>query len=452
MKISFLGAAGTVTGSKYLVDIAGKRILVDCGLFQGRKELRLLNWSTPPVDPSSIDAIILTHAHIDHSGYVPLMTRSGYKGPVFCTPATKDLCGLLLPDSGYLMEKDAEYANRKGFSKHTPALPLYTRKQAEESLENFRTVNFDDESALGSGVSFRLRPAGHILGSAFVTLTHGSTKIVFSGDLGRHRHPLMLEPAKVSETTYLVVESTYGDRLHESSDPEDMLAEIINNTVRRGGSVIVPSFAVGRAQTLLYYLHQLKQKSRIPDVPVFLDSPMAVNASEIFCRNHEDHRLTADQCRQACSVARYVNSVEESKELDHAHMPMILISASGMATGGRILHHLKSFAPDAKNTILFAGFQAGGTRGDRMVRGETEVKIHGGMVPIRAEVKKLDMLSAHADQNEIMNWLGGFTAPPRQTFVTHGENAASETLAEKIREDLGWECVVPQLREVHTLP
>lgn len=452
MKISFLGAAGTVTGSKYLLEIAGKRLLIDCGLFQGRKELRLRNWRPPPIDPAGLDAVILTHAHLDHSGYLPVLIRSGYRGAIYCTEGTKDLCGILLPDSGYLMERDAEYANRKGFSKHHPAEPLYNQREAEQTLRYLHAVEFNTDFKLGDDLTFRLQPAGHILGAATVTLTWRKEKIVFSGDLGRPDTATMVDPVKIPEADYLICESTYGDRLHDHADPEDALETVINETVGRGGSVIIPSFAVGRSQTLLYHIWRLKMTDRIAgDLPVFLDSPMAINASELFCKHHKIHKLSDETARAACGVAEYVREAEDSKKLDHSKMPMILISASGMATGGRILHHLKHFAPDRRNTLLFVGFQAEGTRGDRIVRGEKEVKIHGQMVPIRAEVRRLEMFSAHADQSELMDWLTGFRSPPRLTFITHGEAQASATFAEKITHDLGWATMVPKLGDVHRL-
>jgi metallo-beta-lactamase family protein len=451
MRITFLGGAGTVTGSKYLVEIANKKILVDCGLFQGRKELRLRNWQPFPLDPKSIDAVILTHAHLDHSGYLPVLIKSGYEGPVYSTSATRDLCAILLTDSGYLMERDAEYANRRGFSKHKPALPLYTEKQARAALDSFRTLDFDSEQTLGDDVSLRLTPSGHILGSAFVSLRAGSEKLLFSGDLGRPNSATMVDPAKVKEAMYLIVESTYGNRLHEKSDPEDVLAEIITSTANRGGTIVVPSFAVGRAQSLLYHLNRLKASKRVPDLPIFLDSPMAINASDIFCDHQQEHRLSEQECRAACGIARFVNKAEDSKKLDESPMPKVLISASGMATGGRILHHLKHFAPDPKNTILFTGFQASGTRGDRIVKGETAVKIFGEMIPVRARVENLNGLSAHADRGEILEWLGGFRSPPKYTFVTHGEPTASAELAKEIKHRLGWTTTVPELGDIISL-
>jgi len=441
--LTFLGAAGTVTGSKYLVELGGRRILIDCGLFQGHKEIRSRNWAPLPLPANSIDAVVLTHAHLDHSGYVPLLVANGYEGHIISTRATRDLCGILLPDSGYLMEKDADYAIRKGFSRHKPALPLYTQKQAEDSLARFRPIEFSQDHDLGGGVNLRFLPSGHILGSAFVELTYQGQRIVFSGDLGRSNSATTVAPVAVPQADYLIVESTYGNRRHDQTNPYDTLAEVITRTASRGGSVIIPAFAVGRSQSLLYHLSKLKSEKRIPNIPVFLDSPMAINASEIFCRHLGEHRLTAEQCRGTFQEAKYTRSVEASQALDAGPMPRIIVSASGMATGGRILHHLKHFAPDEKSTILLTGFQAAGTRGDKIRAGAKEVKIHGQMIPINAEVVRLNSLSAHADQQEIMDWLGHFKNPPKMTFVTHGEPEASTAMAERIREDLNWQCNVP---------
>ncbi|WP_269582861.1 MBL fold metallo-hydrolase RNA specificity domain-containing protein [Roseibium sp. Sym1] len=447
VKITFLGGVGTVTGSKYLLETDGLKILVDCGLFQGYKQLRLRNWAPLPVKPADIDAVILTHAHLDHSGYVPLLVRNGFKGHILCTEATRDLCRILLPDSGFLQEKDAEFANRHGFSKHHPALPLYTRKDAEVSLEHFRPVDFNEQRDLFGKLSLCFRGAGHILGASSLELKIDGRKIVFSGDLGRYGDSLMLDPAALHQADYLLVESTYGNRLHEGSDPEDVLADIITETAGRGGTVVIPSFAVGRAQALLFHIQQLKDTGRIPDLPVFLDSPMAVSASEVFRRHLGAHRLSADQCSWSDNAAHYVRDVEESKALDWNRMPKVIVSASGMATGGRVLHHLKHYAPDHRNTILFAGYQAGGTRGAALVAGATSVKIHGSQVPVRAQVDNLDMLSAHADADEIMRWLGNFEAPPKQTFITHGEPDAADALRHRIESELHWPCYVPDYRE-----
>jgi metallo-beta-lactamase family protein len=447
MEITFLGATGTVTGSKYLIDSGSKKVLVDCGLFQGFKQLRLRNREPFPVDPAKIDAVVLTHAHLDHSGYIPLLAREGFTGKVYCSRATQELCAILFPDSGHLQEEDAEYANRHKFSKHSPALPLYTREDAERSLNRFSPVDFDREVDLGGDLRFRLLPAGHILGAAFVSMTGAGSSILFSGDLGRSKDPVIAAPTVVRGTDYLVVESTYGNRLHDPGDPKAALAAIINRTVGRGGIVLIPSFAVGRAQTVLYLIHLLKAARAIPDVPVFLNSPMAVEATGIYHDHIGEHRLTPEQCRAMCTAAHLVQSVEESRRLNDLRDPAILISASGMATGGRVLHHLKAFAPDPRNTVLFVGFQAGGTRGEAMVNGAETVKIHGDYIPVRAEVVAMENLSAHADYMEIMAWLRGFGAPPKETFITHGEPAAADALRHRIEEQLGWRCRVPDYRE-----
>jgi metallo-beta-lactamase family protein len=450
--LTFLGGAGTVTGSKYLLEMPDARVLVDCGLFQGFKQLRLRNWAPFPIAPERLDAVVLTHAHLDHSGYLPLLVRNGFSGPILSTEATRDLCAILLPDSGYLQEKDAEFANRHGFSKHRPALPLYTRADAEASLERFAPVAFGQECPIGRSLTVRFLPAGHILGAAIVEFVHGSTRLVFSGDLGRADSPTMLDPTPIPEADYLLVESTYGDRRHEPRDPEDALAEVITRTAARGGTVLVPAFAVGRAQTLLYHLQRLKASGRIPDLPVFLDSPMAIDASELLCRHLNAHKLTEQECRISCGVARYVRAVEESKALNTNPVPKVIISASGMATGGRVLHHLKRLAPDPRNTVLFAGFQAGGTRGAALVAGAERVKIHGEYVPVRAEIDNLSMLSAHADSDEILGWLRNFERPPALTFITHGEPVGSDALRHRIEEELGWNCRIPEHGETVALP
>jgi metallo-beta-lactamase family protein len=444
LKLSFLGGAGTVTGSKYLVERGDRRLLVDCGLFQGFKALRLRNWAPFPIDPRRIDAVILTHAHLDHSGYLPLLVKHGFAGPILCSESTAEFCRILLPDSGHLQEKDAEYANRHGFSKHKPALPLYTLQDAVRCLDRLRPIAFDRPQAVSGGATTCLWRVGHILGAASVQLDWDGARIVFSGDLGRFGDQIMVDPVSVGRADYLVVESTYGNRRHDTRDPEDALDEIIGETVARGGTVVIPAFAVGRAQSLLFHLHRLKVKGRLANVRVFLDSPMAIDASEVFCRNLQDHRLTAGECRDACRVAQYVRDVDESKALMVNPMPKVIVSASGMATGGRVLHHLKHYAPDAKNTILFAGFQAAGTRGAAMVAGASQIKIHGQYVPVRASVRNLEMLSAHADADEILRWLTGFKSAPRTTFITHGEPTASDALRHRIEEKLGWSCHVPE--------
>ncbi len=443
MQIFFLGATGTVTGSKYLLSFDSKKVLVDCGLYQGYKELRLRNWDKLPINPAEVDAVILTHAHIDHTGYLPLFVKNGFKGPIYSTPGTKELCAILLPDSGHLQEEDAYFANKYGFSKHKPALPLYTREDAEKVIPQFNTIPFRQNFQLYQNFSFDFLRAAHILGSAFVRLKYKDTTIVFTGDMGRSHDPIMREPDIIESTDYLITESTYGDRIHSAEHPQDQLAKVINQTAKRGGSVIIPSFAVGRSQSILYYISQLKEQKLIPDLPVFLDSPMAEDVTDIYTRYISEHRLGPEHCKRFCKVATYVNSVEESKKIDTYRVPIIIISASGMATGGRVLHHIKAYAPDERNTILFTGYQAGGTRGARMLKGEHEVKIHGQMVPIRAQVEYMTNTSAHADAEEILEWLGNFKKAPRKVFVTHGEPEGSAALKEKIENKFGWTCEVP---------
>ncbi len=445
--IQFLGATGTVTGSKYLVHAAGKQVLVDCGLFQGYKQLRLRNWGQFPADPKAIDAVVLTHAHLDHSGYLPLLVKNGYKGPIFCTAATADLCGILLPDSGHLQEEDARYANRRGFSKHHPALPLYTEEDARRCLSRLRPVERDRSTNIAHGIDIRLLQGGHILGAAMVEMRCEGRLLLFSGDLGRPNDLVMKPPLSVEHADFLVIESTYGNRRHDPQDPLDLFAKVVKRTAARGGVVVIPAFAVGRSQSLLYAIHLLKSANRIPDIPVFLNSPMAVDATNIYHRHRTEHRLTVDQCKAMCTAATFVNSVEDSKALNTRRGPMIIISASGMVTGGRVLHHLKAFAPDPRNTILLSGFQSGGTRGAAIAGGAEAVKIHGEYIPIRAEVAMLSNLSAHADYVETLDWLGHFFRSPRRTFVTHGEPAAADALRRSMEEKLKWPCYVPEYLE-----
>jgi metallo-beta-lactamase family protein len=443
MRLGFFGAAGTVTGSKYLLETGDRRILVDCGLYQGVKALRLRNWKPLPFDVDDLDAVLLTHAHIDHSGYLPALARNGYDGPIYCSPPTRDLCGILLPDAGHLQEEDAEYANRKGFSKHRPARPLYTEEDGARAAERCRPVAFHEWHELGD-LAFRLWPAGHILGAASVEIRHGQRTLLFSGDLGRDDDLLMHPPQRPERPDWIVVESTYGDRIHPRRDPLEALADVVTRTAGRGGVVLIPSFAVGRAQTLLYCLHEIFQRGLAPELPVFVNSPMATDVTELFRHSVGYHRLSEDLCNAVCDVARYVRSVEESRELAGSRYPMVIISASGMATGGRVLHHLKALAPDHRNTILIVGFQAPGTRGDALVGGARTIKIHGGQVPVEAEVVQLDLFSAHADQRGLLDWLGAGSEPPREVFVTHGEPVAADTLRRLAAEELGCPTRVPE--------
>jgi len=444
LKLTFLGGAGTVTGSKYLLEKDSHRILIDCGLFQGYKALRLRNWAGLPISPASISAVVLTHAHLDHSGYLPLLVRKGFSGPIFCTKATAALCGILLPDSGHLQEQDADFANRHRFSKHHPALPLYTEKDARQALKYLRPHRFDQVDRLPGGAHLTFLRAGHILGAATVIIEWDGCRIAFSGDLGRYDDPLMLDPVAPDKVDYLLMESTYGDRQHDRTDPQGALADIIAKTVHRGGTVIIPAFAVGRAQSLLYHISQLKQSGRLPKlVPVFLDSPMAIDATDIFLRHRSDHRLDPAQLELLDGDVQYVHTGQESKALTANQMPKVIISASGMATGGRVLHHLEHYAPDPRNSIVFAGFQAGGTRGAALVAGATSIKMHGRYIPVRAAIHNLSMLSAHADQNELLRWAGMLQSAPKQTFIIHGEPAAADMVRHALEERLNWTCQVP---------
>jgi metallo-beta-lactamase family protein len=451
MKLTFLGAAGTVTGSKYLIEAGGLRILVDCGLFQGYKNLRLLNWQPMPFSTKEIDAVVLTHAHIDHSGALPLLVKQGYRGPVYATRATAELCGLLLPDSGHLQEADADFANRHKSSKHHPALPLYTEEDARRALKLFKPLEFDELLTLGP-LQLRLRGAGHILGASSVELRQGNHSLLMSGDLGRPDDLMMKPPVPIEHGDTLVIESTYGDRTHDDGDHTGELADVIRRTAARGGMVIVPAFAVGRTQALLHQIWLLKKAKQIPDLPVFLDSPMAIDTTGIYQHHANEHRLSADDCRHMGTVARFCRTPDQSRELNQLTYPAIIISASGMATGGRILHHLKNHLGDHRCSVVFAGFQAGGTRGARLVQGERSIRIFGQDVAVNAEIVSLPGMSAHADAGQIMDWLRTAKRPPQHVYITHGEQDASDALRRRIQRELGWHASVPMMGDAIELP
>ena len=445
MNLSFLGAAGTVTGSKTLVECDDKRILVDCGLFQGYKNLRALNWIAFPFDPAQLAAVVLTHAHVDHCGALPLLHRQGFRGPVYATPSTIELCKLLLVDSAELQQEEANYANKHHTSRHAQALPLYTVADARATLRQFRALPFDNTIEVAPGISAKIRPAGHILGAGSVEISAGGKVVLFSGDLGRPHDRIMQPPAPIERADYIVVESTYGDRLHERVDAEGEFGRVIVRTIARGGIVVVPSFAVGRAQELLLTIYRLKQRGAIPDVPVYLNSPMAIDMTEIYHKHRLEHRLSVEECAGMFSVAKMVRTVEESRQLDGLRYPSVIVSASGMATGGRVLHHIRTLGPDRRNSIVFAGFQAAGTRGARLLAGERTTRIFGEDIPINAEVVALPAMSAHADAQEIVEWLRTAPKPPTAAYLNHGEPGPADALRQRIERELGWATMVPLL-------
>ena len=448
LQLTFLGASGTVTGSRYLLESDSRRILVDCGLFQGLKRLRERNWQPFPVEPKLLDAVVLTHAHLDHTGFLPALVRAGYQGPVFCTEATRQLLEILLLDSARLQEEEAQFANRHGFSKHSPALPLYIEEDARRALKLLRPVAWSARTGIAPGVTASLSPAGHILGAASVLVTSGSGSALFSGDLGRTDDLLIRAPAPPPAADWVVVESTYGDRRHAALDAESELLAAIAPALKRGGVVVVPAFAVGRAQLLLHLIARLKGRGAIPDVPVFLNSPMATDVRHLYHEHPDEHRLTREECDAMCSVARIVNSVEESKDLNTRSGPMIIVAGSGMATGGRVVHHLKAFASDARNLILLTGFQAPGTRGAALVGGAETIKIHGEWIPVRAEVVQLRGTSSHADWPQILAWMQSAPKTPEKIFVTHGEPAAADALRQHLRREIAADVMVPEQGEV----
>lgn len=453
--IQFLGAAETVTGSKHLIDVDGYRVLIDCGLFQGLKQLRLRNWEPLPISPSSINAVILTHAHIDHSGYLPRLGRDGFRGKVYCTPATDELTRILLPDSARLQEEDAEYANKTGSTKHNPALPLYTEGDANAVCKQLEPVNYHSRTQLTKNISFEFAEAGHILGSSLVLVDIKTDKgdiqrLVFTGDLGRYNEPIINDPEPVLETDYLVIESTYGDRVHPHTDPKDQLADIINKAHERGGHIIIPAFAVGRTQLLLYLIRELENENRIPIMPIIADSPMAGKVTNLYLRHKEDHdpemkELMAEHINPFTTKRfNLANTRDQSKAATNSKIPSIIISAAGMATGGRVLHHLRKHLPDKRNTVVFAGYQAEGTRGRRLVNGEKEIKIFGEFISVNATIEQLDNLSAHADSEEIIHWLGSFKRAPKAVFIVHGEPHSQAALRQKIVDKFGWNVIIPK--------
>jgi len=456
-KLTFLGAAGCVTGSKHLVEAAGKRLLVDCGLFQGERELRQKNWENLPVDPASVDWVVLTHAHIDHTGYLPRLVSQGFRGPILANAATFELCQLLLRDAAHLQEEDALYAAKKSYSRHKPPLPLYTVAEAEQALARFQTIPRSGPYRISEEFSVCLYDAGHILGSAIVQLTINeggkSTSVVFTGDLGRYSQPILKDPQPVARADYLVCESTYGDRDHPVDAHYDQLADAINRTAARGGVIVVPAFAVGRAQTLLYVLRKLEDQERIPRLPTYLDSPMAISVTNLYANHREDHDLVFRNEEQQgedplnCHEVHMTRTVEDSKKINAIQSSCIILSASGMATGGRVVHHLINRLPDPRNLVMLVGYQAEGTPGSALLNGARSLRLHGEEVSVRAEVVDLPQFSAHADRAEMERWLGNFQTPPKQTFLVHGEPAGAAALQKTITEKFRWRVNVAEYRQ-----
>ncbi len=454
LELTFLGATGTITGARYLLDAGHARVLVDCGLFQGFKQHRLRNRAPLPVAGNrGLDAVVLTHAHPDHSGWLPRLCREGYRGPVYCTPGTAAMCHLMLPDSAALQLQDAAFANKKGYSKQHPAEALYDLEDAAQALRQLRLVDFGERFDLPGGLQGGFTRSGHILGAASLRVDDGARRVLFSGDLGRDHDVMMSPPDPRPDADVVVLESTYGGRDHDGDDPGEVLGDLVRRTAARGGTVLIPAFAFGRAQALLVLLHQLRRARKLPELPIFVDSPMAVAATELHAAHPRDHRLSRETCEAAFGAATYVRDIEDSYALDHRDQPAIIISGAGLATGGRILHHLKRYAPDPNSAIVLAGLQAAGTRGGALAAGADTLKIHGRNVQVNAEVAHLDMLTAHADQDELLGWLEHGDAP-RHTYLVHGEATAADALRHKIEEQLRWPVSVPDYREtvdIHAL-
>ncbi len=457
--ITFLGAAETVTGSRHLLTLNDKKILVDCGLFQGGEDLRQRNWQQFPIDPAEIDAIVVTHAHLDHIGYLPKIVKLGYRGPIYATSATIQLARISLPDSGRIQEEDARFANKHRFTRHDPALPLYTEQDAYEALKQMRPVHYFEFTSLPGGAQFQFLPAGHILGSAYAEIYfENGERILMSGDLGRYNTPIIKDPTEVSFSEYLVLESTYGDRLHVTEDPEAKLEAIIKDAIQNGSVVLIPSFAIGRTQELLYHIHALQDRKAIPRIPIFVDSPMANSSTLVYGGAVDEFdkemkiELSEGHTPLKPDYVEFIRDSNQSKALNSRSGPMMIIAGSGMCTGGRIVHHLRHRLDDPSTVVLFAGYQAEGTLGRKLIDREPEVRIHGVEVPVRARIEALGSLSAHADYSEILKWLEGFKTPPKETFIVHGEPPAQASLKEKIEAKFGWNVVIPKWLESFDLP
>src|SRR5689334_6917409 len=453
--LTFLGAARTVTGSKYLLDVDGQRVLFDCGLFQGLKELRERNWSPLPIRPETINAVVLTHAHIDHSGWLPRLVGQGFRGPIYCTGGTADLCKLVLPDAAHLQEEDAKFANQRGFSKHSPALPLYTEAEAAQALTQFRPQPFNKTISVVKGIAIQFINAGHLLGSSYVYVRRedmSGARILFGGDLGRYSRPILPDPSPGVDADVLLVESTYGDRIHPKEDDGETLARIITETIARRGKVIVPAFAIGRVEELLYWIFKLEDERRLQKLPIYVDSPMAIKGLEFYKQRTDELDPEVKAMRSKLPRFTSVNSAQDSKALVENDNPCIIIASSGMATGGRVVHHLFAGLPDPRNTVLFVGYQAAGTRGRQLQDGAQYVKMFGQHVPVHARIEKIDGMSSHADAGEIVRWLRTFPRAPKRTYLVHGEVVAQEALKVRITKELGWNVEIPTHGQRVNLP
>jgi metallo-beta-lactamase family protein len=458
VRVRFLGAAKTVTGSKYLLDIDGYRLLIDCGLFQGLKKLRERNWQEFPEQPDDIDAVLITHSHIDHIGYLPRIFKQGYQGPIFCTEVTADLMQIMLMDSAKIQEEEAAFARKKGYSKHADPQPLYEVDHVKALLSNLVHVSTSDWVTLQPTIKARFLNAGHILGSSIIEIeltgSEQSKRVVFSGDLGRYNQPVLRDPHRIEQADALFVESTYGDRNNPSISPKEALAGIINEAYEKEGCIIIPAFALGRTQLVIYYLKELLKEQRIPRLPVYIDSPMAISVTDLYKKHFHEHKLRETDLEESVfdyKELAYCKTANESKQINEIQKNAIIISASGMCTGGRIIHHLYHRLPRKNDTILFVGYQAVGTRGRRILDKEPTIRIFGQDVPLKFSVRQISGLSAHADRSELLHWLDNFSKSPRHVFITHGEPEAAYALADALRKQKNWNPVVPDYLEWHQL-